>query len=219
MCHQSPKGFVMKKLSIATVVALSLGTVPWAASAAAGGTFLRVEGGQVRYDISKKRNNDRFAQAYGLTAGYRWNVSAPLALGVETGFVNMGKLDDRQSGMLTDTSGTKRNALLRTEVGARAYLLGANVRWAFAPRWSLNGRLGLAHMRTRVWGDLKAEGTTAQHRKVLVKNSAYMGAGVNYAVTSNVDLGINVASYSANGLGSKNRSNVNVFGISAEVRL
>lgn len=210
----------MKKLVIATVVALSLGTVPWVASASsAAGTFLRVEGGQARYDISKTRNDNRLAPAYGLSAGYRWNVSTPVALGVEAGYMTMGKLDDRLSGVLYDTSGAKRNGLLRTEVGTRAYLLGANARWAVANKWSLTGRVGIAHVRTRLWASLEAEGFKAEGRKVLLKNSPYVGVGVNYAVSSSIDLGINVTSYSSKTLAASDRFNVNVYGISAEVRL
>jgi opacity protein-like surface antigen len=210
----------MKKLLIATVVAVSLGSVPWVASASsAAGMFLRVEGGQARYDISKTRNNDRFAHAYGISAGYRWNVSTPFALGVEAGYMTMGKLEDRLSGTTLDTSGVKRNVLLRNEVGTRAYLLGANARWAFARNWSLTGRLGFAHMRTRLWTGLEGDGIAAQQHKTLLKNSPYTGVGVNYAVSSNVDLGFNMTSYSARALAAGDRFNVNVYGISAEVRL
>lgn len=210
----------MKRTGFATAVALSLCLVSVAATATSSGAFVRLEGGKANYDIDSTQYDGKSARAFGVTAGYRWQVSKPVALGIEAGYMNLGTVKDRSDGVLFRANGSRQPVTIRSELGTRSFLFGPTVRWNMSPAWSLTGRLGLAHARTRVVDRIDAGKTSTSHRATLVRNAMYAGVGVGYAVTSNIDLGLNVTHYSASGRGySVNEDvNANVVGASVEMR-
>ena len=218
----------MQKALLTAAAALSFGIVPLSASAASAastasdGVFVRVEGARAGYDVDNTRFDSKAARAFGFSAGYRWQVSTPFSLGIEAGYMNLGTVKDQFDRKSLLSSGRLQDIRARSEFGTRAYLLGANGRWNVANKWSLTGRLGVAHARSRVWSRADAGAVTVSYRDVLVHNTAYVGAGVGYAVRSNIDLGLNMTHYSATGSGfaadHRANANVNVFGISAEMR-
>jgi hypothetical protein len=211
----------MKRTVFATAVALSLSLVSVAATATSGGAFVRLEGASAKYDIDRTSYDGKSARAFGLTAGYRWQVTSPLAFGVEAGYTNLGTVKDRFDGVFYKANGSRQPVAIRSELGTRSFLFGPTVRWNVGPTWSLTGRLGVAHSRTRVVDRIDAGSTSTTYRSLLVRNTLYAGMGVGYAVTSNIDLGLNVTHYSATGRGySVNEGvNANVLGASVEVRL
>jgi opacity protein-like surface antigen len=211
----------MQKALRATAVALSLSLVSLAASATSGAGFLRFEGGQARYDVDHTPYDGKPSRALGIGGGYRWQVSTPFALGLEVGYMDMGKVREGVDGAVFLPNGVRKNVRFRSEFGARAFLLGTNGRWQLADTWSLTGRFGMAHMRTRLAATMEVEGTSNSFRARAVNNTAYAGLGVNYALSPKIDLGFNVTHYSATGSGFavNELENVNVFGLSAEVRL
>ncbi|APG03989.1 hypothetical protein BJI69_08835 [Luteibacter rhizovicinus DSM 16549] len=210
----------MKRTVFATAVALSLSLVSVAATASSSGAFVRFEGARANYDIDSAQHDGKSARAFGVTAGYRWQLSKPLAFGIEAGYMNLGTVKDQFDGVLYKDNGSRQAVTIRSELGTRSFLFGPTVRWNMSPAWSLTGRLGIAHARTRVVDRIDAGGTSRSHRNTLVRNTAYAGVGVGYAVTSNIDLGLNVTHYSASGRGySVNEDvNTNVVGASVEVR-
>lgn len=211
----------MKTALRATAVALSLSLVSLAASAASDGAFFRLEGGQARYDVDHTRYDGKSARAFGVGGGYRWQVSTPFALGVEAGYMDLGKIRDRFDGVVIRPNRKTQAATARSEFGTRAFMLGANGRWQMAGKWSLTGRFGVAHTRSRLWTSVDVGSRTESFRASAARNTAYAGLGVSYAVSSKVDLGLNMTHYSStgSGLALDERENVNAFGISAEVRL
>lgn len=210
----------MKRTCFAAAVALSLSLVSVAAAATSGGAFVRLEGARANYDIDYTVHDGQSTRAFGITTGYRWQVSTPFALGIEAGYVNLGTVKDRFDGVLYKANGTRQPDTIRSQLGTRSYLLGPTVRWNVAPAWSLSGRLGIAHSRTRVAEQYDAGSVSDSYRGMIVRNTLYAGVGVAYAVTSNIDLGLNVTHYSATGKGySVNEMvNLNVLGASVEMR-
>ncbi|WP_448099129.1 outer membrane beta-barrel protein [Luteibacter yeojuensis] len=211
----------MQKALLATAVALSLSALSFTAAAASSGSFVRVEAGTARYDVDNMLYDGKASRVVGLTAGYRWQLSAPFALGVEMGHVNLGKVKHRDEGSFHDGHGGTQPYTVRGELGMRTYLAGANARWQVTPGISLVGRLGVAHARTRLWTREDAGAYSQTFRTALTRNTMYAGLGLAYAVTADIDVGINLTHYTSTGMGfaaSAGKVKVNTVGASTEVR-
>jgi opacity protein-like surface antigen len=211
----------MQKALLATAVALTLSAVSLTATAASNGPFVRLETGKAHYGVDDHLYDSKSARSFGVTGGYRWQVTTPFALGVEAGYMNLGNVKYRHDNTVLDSNGTPHAYSTRNELGMRAFLVGANGRFEFAKQWSLTGRLGMAHTRTRFAGETNANLGSSDYRGNLVRNTAYAGVGVNYALSRKIDVGLNMTRYSSTGTGfahSDNRVGINTFGATMEAR-
>src|ERR1700750_1987413 len=211
----------MQKALLAAAAALTLSTVSLAAAAASDGAFVRLEGGKAHYDVDSRLYDGKSARAFSIGGGYRWQVAPPFALGVEAGFVDLGKVKHRMRGTFFYSNGTQQPFRTHSQLGTRALLIGANGRWEIAKEWSVTGRFGMAHTHTKLWSQTDAGRASDYYRGTNVRNTAYFGAGVNYAISPNIDAGIHMTHYSSVGTGFaayNKRVDINAFGAVVEAR-
>lgn len=211
----------MQKVLLATAAALTLTAVSFTAAANPAGAFLRADIGKARYAVPSKLYDGKSARAYELGGGYRWGLGEHVALGAELGYADLGKVKYRATG--THRYGSQTYPLsTRSEIGSRAVLIGANVKWELPQDFSVTGRAGIARMRTQHWSHTQAGPGSDYYRGTLKGGSGYLGLGMGYAVTSHIDVGIDVTRYTAqvSGIASRHRTlSTRVLGMSIEAHL
>ncbi|HEY4292758.1 outer membrane beta-barrel protein [Luteibacter sp.] len=179
----------MPKLLLATAVALSAAFAPLAATASSEGAFLGASLGKARYDADMGAYDGKWARAYELLGGYRWKAGDRFAVGVEGGYANLGQIADRQHGAATNKS----------TLVARAWLIGANGKWAMAKDWSLIGRAGIARTRSDFESRSVAGSSRSRFRAHVTDSSVYLGTGVAYALTPRADVSLQATRYLPSG--------------------
>lgn len=208
---------------VASAAALSL--APMAALAAThDGAFISVNGGPSDADISKTRWQDKSDNAYGITAGYRWVVDRPFAIGVEAGYVDLGKIkamDDYSADfdyLYSDT--------VKFSQKTQALLVGVNGKWDLPAGLTITGRLGVAHSRTTLKGQEYLSPSIPGYPLYSVDrdsndNGIYAGLGFGYDFTPNFGITLTYDHYSLKAqdvLLNKRSVDIGVFGAAAEFR-
>lgn len=194
----------MQKALQATAVALSLSLASLSAAADPAGAFLHADMGKARYGVSSKLYDGKSARAFELGGGYRWGLAENVALGVELGYADLGKVKHRATG--THRYGSRTYPLsTRSEIGSRALLIGANVKWQLPHNFAVTGRTGIARTRTQHWSYTQAGPGTDYRRATLVSSSSYLGVGVGYKLSKHLEVGVDVTRYAsqASGLASR----------------
>ena len=163
-----------------------------------GGFFVNGNVGQSSLDKGAYNDDDT---AYDLNLGYRWALNPNVALGVEGGYVDLGKFDPKSS------------ALPFPRASVKGWTAGVNGHFNLTPQWYLSGRAGLFR------ADVKGGYFDNTPAPVLVddtSNKYYAGAGVGYDFSNNFSVGVNYDYYKtgANGL----NLDPNLVSVSAEVR-
>ncbi|MDR6643852.1 opacity protein-like surface antigen [Luteibacter sp. 1214] len=201
----------MQKILHATLAAVALASLSLPAAASTG-TFLKLGAGEARYGTGEKRFDGKKHMSYDVVGGYRWQIANTFALGVETGYVDLGgsthrvadpaaKQDTRNS--RRPIPGKPQNKPKRpvptywekSTLSARAFVLGVNARWQVGEQWSLTTRSGIARTHT-------ALEVHTRRRSAAVSTSGitpYLGAGIGFAVTPNTDLSLDVSRYALAG--------------------
>lgn len=162
--------------------------------------FINARAGQAQLHKGRYHDSDT---GYDANIGYRWAVGPGVALGVEAGYNDLGKVDINDA--FHDSSISKTKSKLH------GWTAGVNGHFNFTPLWYVSARAGLYG-----W---KGEGVTNQAdpvRKDVDKTDWYGGVGVGYDFSQNWSLGVNYDYYHA----KKDDLNLstNVFSVGAEYR-
>jgi OOP family OmpA-OmpF porin/outer membrane immunogenic protein len=171
-----------------------------AAEGSNGGFF--VNGNIGRSSLSKGVYDDEDT-GYDANIGYRWSLNPNVALGVEGGYVDLGKFDPASS---FDGTGLRRASV-------KGWTAGVNGHFNLTPEWYLSGRAGLFR------ADVKGGYLGANNVPVAIDDTStkyYAGAGVGYDFSNNFSVGVNYDYYKTKLAGAK--LDPNLVSVSAEVR-
>ncbi|RYD14190.1 MAG: porin family protein [Lysobacteraceae bacterium] len=165
------------------------------------GFFINGHVGQSNVDKGLYDDDDT---AFGGNVGYRWAVSPNVLLGVEGGYVDLGKAAPNGG-----------NPIGTSDIGSAeidGWTVGVNGHFNLTDNWYLSGRAGLFR------SDLKGsyfEGTTPV-RVDGSSNDWYAGAGFGYDFSNNFSLGLNYDYYRTEKAGLK--LDPGVLSVGAEYR-
>jgi hypothetical protein len=212
----------MQKVLLSVAAAAALSFVSLSASAAThDGAFIGVNGGGSQFDISHSNFSDKNDTAYGAVAGYRWVVDRPFAIGVEVGYVDLGKMT-----AVSSIGGPGYVDNFTYKFKSKAVLVGANGKWDLPHGFTITARAGIAHSRSNYTIDSHAEfmGATDDSRVYDVQstdNAIYAGLGFGYDFNEHVGITATYDHYALKAedvTGDKRTVNVGVFGGSLEYR-
>jgi opacity protein-like surface antigen len=206
-------------LSAAAAAALSLASFS-AGAVTQNGWFIGVNGGSSHYSVSHTSFDDNNDTAFGAVTGYRWVVDRPFSLGVEVGYVDLGK--QKASGrLLFEDSYTD----YRDRFKGEALLIGANGKWDLPHGWTITARAGLAHSRTKYDGNSTYVGCCGSesfsYHQDSNDNGVYGGLGFGYDFNENVGITVTYDHYALKAddiTGDKRTVNVGVTGLAVEYR-
>jgi OmpA-OmpF porin, OOP family len=216
------QGQIMQKVLLSVAAAAALSFVSFAANAAThDGAFISVNGGQSNYDISHTQWQDKTDRAYGVTAGYRWVVDRPFAIGVEAGYVNLGKMTTRY-----DFSDDYYRDVYKFNQKGQSILVGANGKWDLPHGLSITARAGIAHSRVKFKGQEDLSPAIRGYdpyetSRTSTDNGIYAGLGFGYDFTPNFGLTLTYDHYSLKArdvLLDKRSVDVSVYGGALEFR-
>jgi len=163
-------------------------------------------GANAGYGQIKKGPYDNGDFAGGVKGGYRFALNPELSLGVEAGYVYLGRADAR--GLYTQNYGGDAKSKLQ---GATA---GLDLRYSFSPKWYGEVRGGAFFA--------KGEGLTNDkfNPQSVRFNSTnyYAGAGVGYNITPQWSVGLNYDYYQASDSDKNIHLPTNLYTVSAEYR-
>jgi OmpA-OmpF porin, OOP family len=208
-------------LGLVTFAAAGLFALPIIANAqATEGTFINGSLGSASLDLSQIHGNN---SSYGVNAGYRWAVSPRTLIGLEAGYVDLGKYS-----ALTTISTTPlfpiggppaEPEIYSSSVSTRmsGWTIGANGRFSLSPNWYVGGRAGFirasVNSRVRTTG---AGDSVVLNKYDVNADGWYAGAGFGYDFRNNFSLGLEYDYYRAKKYGSK--IDPDVVSVSGEYR-
>ena len=167
-----------------------------------GGFFINGNVGQASLDEGMYDDEDT---AYGVNLGYRWSVSPGFAIGVEGGYVDLGKYAPKSNIVLPVGQ-------FLGDAELDGFTAGVNGRFNLGDNWYISGRTGL--FRADVKGDYLAAGIPT--RVDDTSNKWYAGAGFGYDFSNNFSVGLNFDHYEVD---KRNLDlNSNLISVSAEAR-
>jgi OmpA-OmpF porin, OOP family len=218
-------------LYIVATMALAAPVAAFADSASVTqtGAFIAVQGGRSSFDIDRNESSashsitrDDSGAGFGVLGGYRWVVSRPLSLGVEAGYVNLGKTDWRE-----ESGGLGSRGRTREKTKSDAVVIGANGKWDLPEGFTVTARAGIAHIRTRYnAGELgyflpnPPPEVSLEHASS-TDNTLYGGVGFGYDFNENIGVTLTYDRYAfkAQGLADEGHTaHVGVTGINVEYR-
>lgn len=137
---------------------------------------------------------DKNDVGFSALAGYRWDMSHTdwqglwrTAIGVEAGYVNLGTL---KATYYPSGSGYAKSS---------GWMLGGNARMALSDKWYVTGHLGLLFSNTRSSvPQLASGGNIANVTGRSHYTSAYFGVGLDYDITSQFSIGMDLDDYDVN---------------------
>lgn len=176
----------MKKSLIAlALVAAGIATVPAFAqdAGATNGWFVNGNVGQSKLKgISASDDTDT---GFAINGGYRWAVTPRVLLGVEGGYVDLGKFTDRAPGVDAD-------------IKLSGWNLGVNGKFTIADQWYFSARTGFFNAHRKLSGTVDTGAGIISVRDSNTKNKYYGGLGFGYDFSNNLSVGLNYDRYWAN---------------------
>ncbi|HET6434057.1 outer membrane beta-barrel protein [Dyella sp.] len=214
----------MKLITRAAVVgALALASTS-AFAGSTGNFFINAGIGQAQYHVGRTDGLgyklDEKDTAGALRFGYAWHVGPAVDLGVEGGYVDLGKLvasyhyQNAAADYFVDE---------HADLNATGWLAGVNGRFEIAPHWYVSARGGWLHSSADATYSYRETGYTGAYASGSANGDGwYGGVGVGYDFTRDFSLGLNYDNYHAkadidNALGSVD-SNIGAFTVTAEFR-
>lgn len=215
----------MKIITSAVLVgALALASTPALAANETGSFFINAGVGQAQYHVGRTDGLgyklDEKDTAGALRFGYAWHVAPTFDLGVEGGYVDLGKLvasyryENAAGDYFLDE---------HADLNATGWLAGINGKLDLTNKWYVSARAGWL----RSSADATYRYSETGYPGVYASGSAdgdgwYGGVGVGYDLTPDFSLGLNYDNYHAkadidNALGSVD-SNIGAYTFTAEFR-
>ena len=186
----------MKNVLLLVEASAAVFSVHSTARAESAGAYVQATAGHVDSDASN-------GSTYGVLGGYRWAVDAPFYLGVEGGYVNLGRSHLRSGSTISFTDATGPHTLSSQSRGRgknEALLLGINAKWELPGQYYLTAHAGVARYRaqtrvrsTGVLDGVPTEGFSDRFRAY--DTNYYAGIGFGYDFESVVSLGITYDHY------------------------
>jgi opacity protein-like surface antigen len=206
-----------KIMTVALGAALAVASASAAAADANGAFFINAGVGQSQYHVGRTDGLgfalDDKDTAGALRIGYMWHASPSFDLGIEGGYVNLGKI----TGDYNDG-----DYVAHGDIETYGWLLGVNGKYAFASHWYISARGGWL----RSTGDLTFRdhyNSTGESDYVSADGDGdgwYGGVGVGYDFTPNFSMGVNYDNYhgKAKAYGFGVGANIGTYMVSAEYR-
>lgn len=215
----------MKIITSSVLVgALALAATSVCAASENGNFFINAGVGQSQYHVGRTDGLgyklDEKDTAGALRFGYAWHVGSAFDLGVEGGYVDLGKLV--ASYHYASTSGdyvVDEHA----DLGATAWLAGVNGKFNFADNWYVSARAGWLRSKADATYRYSETGYGSAYASGDASGDGwYGGVGVGYDFTPDFSLGLNYDNYHAkakidSALGTL-RSNIGAYMFTAEYR-
>lgn len=215
----------MQKTMLSVILSSAcLGLVPYSSHAEStndgstvdnSGFFINGQVGKLRGDANRsfwygdKPNNqpnekkitnrfDADDTAYGINLGYRWQ-----SLGVEVGYINLGKFTNNLKPSAPSTSSTTTTvpitapfSVVSPDSKVHAYTVGVNGHFNLNDNWYISGRAGAFRFQTDSSEHkiFTADGDPKNPLKVKASENGwgpYVGIGFGYDFTRNFGIGIN----------------------------
>ncbi|GAP65622.1 hypothetical protein MBSD_n0912 [Mizugakiibacter sediminis] len=171
----------MKKSMLALALVACAFAVPTLSQAAdySNGAFINGQAGQSK--LKGIHASDDTDTGFAINAGYRWAVSPSVLLGVEGGYVDLGKFTDRAPGASAEFKLSGWNA-------------GVNGKFAIADQWYFSARAGFFSAHRKLSGNAFGISVSGSD----TKSKYYGGIGFGYDFSNNVSVGLNYDRYWAN---------------------
>jgi hypothetical protein len=209
-------------LSVAAAAALSFASLS-ATAATHDGAFISVNGGSSNYDISHSNFSDKTDTAYGALAGYRWVVDRPFSIGVEAGYVDLGKMTSSNT---IGGNGQVFSDTFNYKLRSKAVLVGASGKWDLPNGFTITAHAGIAHSRTnyKVHSHYQDQYLTDKSTVIddqSTDNAIYAGLGFGYDFNEHFGITVTYDRYSLkaeNVTGDTRGVDVGVFGGAVEYR-
>lgn len=214
----------MQKVLLSVAAAAALSFASFAVSAAThDGAFVAVNGGGSHYDVSHANFDDKNDTSVGVLAGYRWVVDRPFAIGVEAGYVDLGKMTATDAFVDTDN---RYSDTYKYKFKGKALLVGANGKWDLPHGFTITARAGIAHSRIdyTIHEHVEDNGTTGDYKLFdgdSNDNAIYAGLGFGYDFNEHFGITATYDHYALKAediTGDKRTVNVGVFGGMLEYR-
>lgn len=216
-------------LKAAVAVALlstSFAAMADSASVTQTGAFISVTGGLSHFNVDRDSSalypeEDKSGTAFDVLGGYRWVVARPFSLGVEAGYVNLGKTtwDGHYGGLSIQND-------IHEKTKVDGFLVGVNGKWDLPYELTVTARLGMAHLRAK--SDIDAVGgfiflppVTTRSSHSSTSNRVYGGVGFGYDFSENIGLTLSYDRYSFKAGGPEDpghTANVGLLGLTVEYR-
>jgi OmpA-OmpF porin, OOP family len=215
----------MQKVLLSVAAAAALSFASFSASAAThDGAFISVTGGGSHYDVSHANFDDKKDTSFGALAGYRWVVDRPFSLGVEAGYVDLGKMTATTNELSLPEFGL--NGTLNYKFKGKAALVGANGKWDLPNGFTITAHAGIAHsqMDYSIREHVTGPGFDNTHNLVNETshdNAIYAGLGFGYDFSEHFGITLVYDHYALKAediTGDKRTVNVGVYGGTLEYR-
>jgi predicted porin len=150
--------------------------------------------------------------------GYRWATAPGFALGVEGGYVDLGKWSNDQLNAAVNYPGSD----IFPDAKVKGWTAGVNTHWNLGDNWYVSGRTGIFRADVQGWYAIERTfiGTGVPYSELTgLKDKTtrwYAGAGVGHDFSSRFSVGLNYDYYKARKDGLK--FSPNLVSVSAEVR-
>lgn len=171
----------MKKSMLALALIACAFAVPTLSQAAdySDGAFISGQAGQSK--LKGIDASDDTDTGFAINGGYRWAVTPTVLLGVEAGYVDLGKFTDSVPGA-------------SAEFKLSGWTVGGNGKFAIADQWYFSARAGLFSAHRKVSGNALGISVSGSD----TKSKYYGGIGFGYDFDNNASIGLNYDRYWAN---------------------
>lgn len=212
-------------ISVASAIALSVASFS-AAAVTQSGFFIGASAGNARYDVKGPGDYDKTDNAFNALVGWRWVVSRPLSIGVEAGYVDLGKLTYSETSYYYIVGSSHRyEETANAKFQAKGVLAGINAKWDLPGNATITAHFGAVNTRTSQTG----EGYVDRGDTTIVFGGSgvhysdtgiYGGVGFGYDFNRHFGLSLNYDHYrfKVGDSAANTKVNVGVFGIAAEAR-
>ncbi|UPG89867.1 autotransporter outer membrane beta-barrel domain-containing protein [Luteibacter aegosomaticola] len=214
----------MQKVLLSVAAAAALSFASFAANAAThDGAFVSVTAGGSHYDVSGSSAYDKNDSSVGGLVGYRWVVDRPFSIGVEAGYVNLGKMT--YSDTATYGSSDQYSDTIKAKFKGKAVLVGASGKWDLPNGFTITAHAGVAHSQIDLSAREYVDGPGVSRTYKLYDgtshdNAIYAGLGFGYDFNEHFGISVVYDHYAlkAEDLTGKHTVNVGVFGGNVEYR-